>query len=374
MDGGHVHTQADRRVNRFAGGVRDVVEFEVEKDAGTEGLEVTHDRGAFRGEELEADLEQAALAGEWGDKALRRGGIRRVDGDDDFFFGGVVHSRIDRRGMSIDAPAKVNLVLRVLGKREDGFHAIETLMAPVSLADVLEIELGGDGLEFSCSDKTLPLDGSNLVCRAVEVFRKRTGFDGGVRVHLEKRIPHGAGLGGGSSDAAAVLRGVNGLVGAGLEVSDLEELAAGLGSDVPFFVRGVPAWCRGRGEIVEPIGDELPGAELLLVKPPFPVPTAWAYAAWARGGFPATSGGRLGSIGVMNDLEGPVFSKYLVLPVLKEWLGGHEGVAAAMMSGSGSTMIAFLNDGAAGLEERVRVEFGETFAMFRCRLGTAGGV
>jgi len=277
--------------------------------------------------------------------------------------------------MSIDAPAKVNLVLRVLGKRADGFHAIETLMAPVTLADRLEIELrGGGGLEFSCSDATLPLDGTNLVCRAVGVFRERTGFSGGVRVHLEKRIPHGAGLGGGSSDAAAVLRGLNGLVGAGLEVEDLEELATGLGSDVPFFVRGVAAWCRGRGEIVEPLGDELPGGELLLVKPPFPVPTAWAYCAWARGGFPATSAGRFGSIGLMNDLEGPVFSKYLVLPVLKAWLLAQEGVAAAMMSGSGSTMIAFLNDGAVGLEERVREEFGATFGMFRCRLGALGGV
>ncbi len=277
--------------------------------------------------------------------------------------------------MSIDAPAKVNLVLRVLGKRADGFHAIETLMVPVTLSDRLEIGLcEGGGLEFTCSDPTLPLDGTNLVCRAVEAFRERTGFDGGVRVHLEKRIPHGAGLGGGSSDAAAVLRGLNGLVGAGLEVEDLEELAAGLGSDVPFFVRGVPAWCRGRGEIVEPHAGELPGGELLLVKPPFPVPTAWAYGAWARGGFPATSGGRLGSIEVMNDLERPVFSKYLVLPVLKDWLLGQEGVAAAMMSGSGSTMIAFLSGGADGLEERVREEFGGTFAMFRCRLGTVAGV
>jgi 4-diphosphocytidyl-2-C-methyl-D-erythritol kinase len=159
-----------------------------------------------------------------------------------------------------------------------------------------------------------------------------------------------------------------------LEVADLEELAAGLGSDVPFFVRGVAAWCRGRGEIVEPLGEELPGGEVLLVKPPVPVPTAWAYGAWARGGFPATSGGRLGSIELMNDLEGPVFSKYLVLPVLKAWLLAQEGVAAAMMSGSGSTMIAFLNDGAVGLEERVGEEFGATFGMFRCRLGAVGGV
>lgn len=273
--------------------------------------------------------------------------------------------------MTIDAPAKVNLVLRVLGKREDGFHAIETLMAPVALADTLEIELcGGGSLEFTCSDATLPLDGTNLVCRAVEAFRKRMGFPGGVRVHLEKRIPHGAGLGGGSSDAAAVLRGLNVLAGAGLGVGELEELAAELGSDVPFFVRGVPAWCRGRGEVVEPLEGEVPEVELLMVKPPFPVPTAWAYKAWAGGGFSATAGGRIGSIQLMNDLEVPVFSKYLVLPVLRDWLLEQEGVGAAMMSGSGSTVVAFLESGAKGLEEGVRREFGETFGMFRTQLVT----
>lgn len=360
-------------MHRFAGGIWDVVEFKVEKYPCAEGLEIANDRGAFRREQLEADFEEAPLFGKRGHQAFRGRGVRRVDGDDDFFFGGFVHSRIDRRRMSIDAPAKVNLVLRVLGKREDGYHAIETLMAPVTLADTLEIELTGEGgLKFTCSDGTLPLDGRNLVCRAVEAFRNRTGFCGGVRVHLEKRIPHGAGLGGGSSDAATVLGGLNGLVGAGLSFGDLEELAAEVGSDVPFFVRGVPAWCRGRGEIVETLAGELPEAELLLVKPPFPVATAWAYSAWAQGRNADFSVGRLGSIELRNDLEGPVFSKYLVLPVLKAWLLRQDGVAAAMMSGSGSTMIAFLNDGAVGLEEKVRMEFGSSFEMFRCRLGSAG--
>lgn len=274
--------------------------------------------------------------------------------------------------MTVNAPAKVNLVLRVHGKRADGFHEIETLMAEVSLWDTLIIELSsGEGVTFTCSDAALPVDGTNLVCRAVAAFQRRSGFSGGVRVHLEKRIPHGAGLGGGSSDAAAVLRELNRLVGAGLTTRDLEELGAEIGSDVPFFIRGNPAWCRGRGEIVEPLKERLADGEVIVVKPPFPVPTAWAYGMWAKGkvdGSSATSAGRHGSIELMNDLEGVVFSKYLLLPVLKRWLQRQDGVRAALMSGSGAAVIAFLDNGVQGIEERVRREFGVSFGVFRCRL------
>jgi 4-diphosphocytidyl-2-C-methyl-D-erythritol kinase len=118
--------------------------------------------------------------------------------------------------MTIDAPAKVNLTLRVLGRRPDGFHDIETLMAPLDLADRLEVDLkDSPGVDFSCSDASLPMDGSNLVCKAVSAFSHAIGRDFGVRIHLEKNIPHGAGLGGGSSDAAAVLKALNELLGVG---------------------------------------------------------------------------------------------------------------------------------------------------------------
>ena len=108
--------------------------------------------------------------------------------------------------MTIDAPAKVNLTLRVLGRRDDGFHEIETLMAPITLADRLEISLRTDqSIRLTCSDPSVPSDASNLVHRAAAAFSKHTGMEFGVEVHIEKNIPHGAGLGGGSSDAAAVL-------------------------------------------------------------------------------------------------------------------------------------------------------------------------
>lgn len=271
--------------------------------------------------------------------------------------------------MTIDAPAKVNLTLRVLGRREDGFHEIETLMVPLTLADRLEITLRGDsGIRLTCSDAGVPSDASNLAHRAAAVFAEHTGLHFGVDIHLQKNIPHGAGLGGGSSDAAAVLVALDRLLETRLPTDDLERLAATMGSDIPFFIRCQPAVCRGRGEILEAF-EGLPAGDILLVKPPFPIPTPWAYQAWAASKKTSATFQQFhGSILLMNDLEAPVFSKYLLLPVLKAALRERDGVSAAMMSGSGSTIFAILRDGAEGIEEWIHREFGETFQTFRTRL------
>ena len=191
-----------------------------------------------------------------------------------------------------------------------------------------------------------------------------------TEIFIHKNIPHGAGLGGGSSDAAAVLVALDRLLETKLPTSELERLAATMGSDIPFFIRCQPAVCRGRGEILEAF-EGLPSADILLVKPPFPIPTPWAYQAWAASEkTPATFQQFHGSIPLMNDLEAPVFSKYLLLPVLKEALREQNGVSAAMMSGSGSTIFAILNDAAVGIEEWIHREFGESFQTFRTRLVT----
>lgn len=271
--------------------------------------------------------------------------------------------------MVFQAPAKINLSLRILGKRADGFHEIETVMAPLSLSDTLDIELGeGSGVEFTCSDTSLPLDGTNLVCRAVDAFARHTGRQFHARIHLEKKIPHGAGLGGGSSDAASTLKALNTILGSGLSVDDLESLAGTLGSDIPFFIRSCPAICRGRGELVEPLAS-FPEANVLLVKPPFPIPTPWAYGAYQKSNKSAETFRQFhGSIELMNDLEAPVFSKYLVLPVLKRWLLDQAGVMSAMISGSGSTIFAIVNKDAVDLEARLLSEFGSTFLLHRCQL------
>ena len=150
--------------------------------------------------------------------------------------------------MQLSAPAKINLSFQVKGRRADGFHEIETLMAPVARADRLTIELSGeDGLNFSCDEPSLSGGEDNLVVRAARLFQKTTNVAGGLKIALEKKIPHGAGLGGGSSDAATTLLGLNELFETRLGQDDLVKLAAEIGSDVPFFVVRSGAICRPCG-------------------------------------------------------------------------------------------------------------------------------
>lgn len=268
--------------------------------------------------------------------------------------------------MELLAPAKVNLSLKILGKRSDGFHELETLMVPISLADKLVLaKTEGHGVGFSCDDSSLPCDSRNLAVRAAELFARHTGLDIGVRIFLEKRIPHGAGLGGGSSDAAAVLLGLNQLFEAALDISTLAELAAQIGSDVPFFVHRSAAICRGRGEVVAPmvLPEKLP---LLLIKPSFGVATPWAYQRWSTSlEIPGVPYGpqKFGWGELFNDLERPVFEKHFVLADLKRWLLEQNEVAGALMSGSGSTSFALLKGGdlAEALEHKVRQRFGDDF-------------
>lgn len=269
--------------------------------------------------------------------------------------------------MKLRAPAKVNLHLRVLGRREDGFHDLDTLMVPLSLADEVTIEkTEGGRIELTCDDPAVPTGDENLVVKAARLFDESLS----VRIHLGKRIPMGAGLGGGSSDAAAVLVALNRIFDEKYSVGELEGLAAQIGSDIPFFVRCIPAQCGGRGEKMSPstIAEKFP---LLLIKPPFGVETAWAYKNWVSS--PSLPGAgeeeqALGDLPIVNSLERPVFGKFLQLPVIKRWLLDQPETRVAAMSGSGSTMFAVLHESAAGaaLERRAREEFGETFWTCLC--------
>ncbi len=265
--------------------------------------------------------------------------------------------------MKLRAPAKVNLSLRILGKRPDGFHEIETLMTPISLADDLEITIApGNDIVVTSDDPSLPTGLDNLAARAADVFFHHTKLHRQTRIHLTKRIPHGAGLGGGSSDAAAVLRGLDGLCETDLPTKTLEQLAATIGSDVPFFVRGQAAWARGRGEQIEP-APPVPDLSLLLVKPSFGVDTPWAYQSWANSqplpGGP-TDPQSVENIELVNDLERPVFQKFILLPVIKRWLLEQPGTQAALMSGSGSTLFAICDstERAEASAEQAREHFG----------------
>ncbi|CAN5541661.1 4-(cytidine 5'-diphospho)-2-C-methyl-D-erythritol kinase [soil metagenome] len=251
--------------------------------------------------------------------------------------------------MQLFAPAKINLSFKILRRRDDGFHEIETLMAPISLRDELTIEPNEAGLEFVCDDASLPTDSENLVVRAARAFFAEIGAEPGVRIALRKSIPHGAGLGGGSSDAASTLLGLNRLFDHRISSARLTNLAAELGSDVPFFLAQGPARCRGRGEIVEQV-EALPRLSLLLLKPVFAVPTPWAYRQWREAReLPGVNYApqKVGELNLENDLERPVFEKYLFLARMKSWLRERPAVMAALLSGSGSTMFAVLRDATA---------------------------
>jgi 4-diphosphocytidyl-2-C-methyl-D-erythritol kinase len=258
------------------------------------------------------------------------------------------------------APAKINLYLHILGRRPDGFHELETLMVPISLGDTLEIELVPQaGTLFTCSDASLGgLD--NLAVRAADLFRAEFKIERGVRIHLEKSVPVGAGLGGGSSDAAAVLLALRQLTGIECPDSRLAELAGRLGSDIPFFIYRQPAVCRGRGEIIEPV--TLKGNyQGLLVYPGFGVSTPWAYKTYAQNPGRGEPGRADGDVILRNDLEPAAFSKYPWLPVAKSWFREQSEVLDALMSGSGSSIFALTGSSEATgrLQTRFRNDFGE---------------
>src|SRR5437588_7688852 len=246
------------------------------------------------------------------------------------------------QGMEELAHAKVNLFLRVLRQREDGFHEIETLMAPIALCDSLEIE-HANKFEFHCDEPVLA-SADNLAVRAARLFFFETNREPKIRLTLRKEIPQGAGLGGGSSDAAAALRGLNRFFDARLSRERLSTLAAQLGSDVSFFANETAASCSGRGEIVTAAALPAP-LSLLLLKPEFGVPSSWAYSRWQAtreivGAIYQPQ--KFRDITFVNDLERSVFEKFVFLAQMKAWLLKQPEVGAALMSGSGSTIFAVM--------------------------------
>jgi 4-diphosphocytidyl-2-C-methyl-D-erythritol kinase len=275
-----------------------------------------------------------------------------------------------------ESPCKVNLLLNILGKRPDGFHELETVMHPLRVFDRISLGRAGHGIELTCSDRTLPTDSRNLVYRAAECFLEAAKIQEGVRLHLEKHLPLAAGLGGGSANAATTLNGLNELFEAPLGQRGLQELAASLGSDVPFFLQDRPALATGRGEQIEPLEffPALRGTAFLLVHPGFGIATAWAYQQLAR--FPEALNGQAGRAEKLisllqtaslteagehfyNSLEVPALRKYPLLGLFQEFFKA-KGAAATLMSGSGSTTFAIVKDQAAAeaLAEKFRVKFG----------------
>jgi 4-diphosphocytidyl-2-C-methyl-D-erythritol kinase len=276
------------------------------------------------------------------------------------------------------SPCKVNLLLNILGKRPDGFHELETVMHPIQVFDQLSFTRTGNSIELSCSEPSLPTDSGNLVYRAASIFLQRTNIREGVKLHIEKRIPLAAGLGGGSGDAATTLLGLNELFEAPLGYAELSELAASLGSDVPFFLQDRPALATGRGEKIQSLEafPALRGTVFVLIHPGFGIATAWAYQQLAR--FPAALNGRPGRAQKLvsllnapdlraagkefyNSLEAPALEKFPILALFQDFLGT-EGAAATLMSGSGSTTFALFESQSAADQavEKFKSKFGTT--------------
>jgi 4-diphosphocytidyl-2-C-methyl-D-erythritol kinase len=259
----------------------------------------------------------------------------------------------------VRAPAKVNLFLEVLARRPDGYHDLATLMVAVGLYDRLEFkkEDVSGAIELSCDVPTLSTGADNLVCRAAELLRRRTGCKRGVRIELQKRIPLAAGLAGGSSDAAATLEGLNQFWQLGLSRTDLAELGAELGSDVAFFFATPAAWCTGRGEIVTPVPLGRP-LDLVLVCPAFGLSTPEVYRGVQVPAEPvngeamlrAVTAGDLEEIGrrLHNRLQASAES---LRPEVAELYGRLAELKplGQLMSGSGSSLFALCRDRRDGL-------------------------
>lgn len=313
-------------------------------------------------------------------------------------------------GVRVLAPAKVNLLLRITGRRRDGYHEIVSVMDPIDLCDALTFVLTqGPGLRMKVLGREVPSTEENLVLRAARAYMQKTGMDRGLAVTLEKRIPVAAGLGGGSSDAAQTLLFLNGVASAPLSPGDLSSLAARLGADVPFFLERGPCLATGIGDRLEPLPD-LASFAYLLVMPPLAVSTARVYATWDRlfgqpsdiledQGFGLTrdafdsirarlksGSAALGEI-LYNDLECVTVAEYPLLETIKRALLS-AGAKGALMSGSGPCVFGVFTTREEAEEAQKRIAgrgFGEVFlaqgvargskpAPGTCECGGRGGV
>ncbi|MBU2550364.1 MAG: 4-(cytidine 5'-diphospho)-2-C-methyl-D-erythritol kinase [Proteobacteria bacterium] len=268
--------------------------------------------------------------------------------------------------LTVEAPAKINLHLSIVGRRADGYHLLRTLMLKLDLVDRLSLTLRppAEGVRLQVRGLDLPADDSNLVHRAATRFLDAAGRKDGLDLVLEKAIPVAAGLGGGSSDAAAALRALNRLCDRPLSQRELTDLALSLGADVPFFLfPAASAWAEGIGERLRP-GPELPGLGFLLVNPGWPLSTAWVYKnfklkmtnrpqaniSWAFNESSFTIEDVL-----CNDLETVVTANYPEIGEIKALLLS-AGASGALMTGSGPTVFGVFPEGSGMEQARRRLE------------------
>ena len=276
--------------------------------------------------------------------------------------------------MEIKSPAKLNIRLKVTGRRPDGYHELVSVMVPVALFDLIELEANQiQGITISCQGFSVPENEDNLVYRAAQSFFSRTGIKQGVSLNLTKNIPVAAGLGGGSSNAANTLKALNEMWSNPLTFQDLEELAVSLGADVPFFLHSSPCIARGIGEILEHI-EKWPRFWYVIVMPPISISTAWVYGNLklklttdeyifilrhlAKGMFQIA--------GILeNDLETVTATHFPVINTIKEALV-ESGAEGALMSGSGPSVFGIFDSEDLALSAKrhlASLNIGEVFVV-----------
>lgn len=280
---------------------------------------------------------------------------------------------------TIPAFAKINWSLRVRGKRADGYHDIDTILQTVSLHDTLTFATTDDNeIRFSCDDRSIPADETNLVWRAAASLRERYSIDRGLKIRLEKRIPSEAGLGGGSSDAAVTLLALVAVWGLDVSKDDLAEIATQVGSDVPFFFFGGAARATGRGERLEPL-DDAAQRHLLIVKPNASVSTAQAYKSLNSPALTSSDAKPIllrsqasddsASIdlnGLHNDFEAAVFQHAPEIERAKNALL-KSGARAAMLCGSGSAVFGIFENQDAQERAIQAIELETGWRAFPCK-------
>jgi 4-diphosphocytidyl-2-C-methyl-D-erythritol kinase len=289
--------------------------------------------------------------------------------------------------MILKAPAKINLYLEIINKRPDGYHNIESIMHTVSLFDILEFTLTSDSeIELSCSDKSLPVDSTNLVYKTAKKMQEKYGVNRGIKIHLTKNIPMGAGLGGGSSDSAAVIKALNQLWNINASKEELESFAKKIGADVPFFLTGGTAKIEGIGEKVTKIPSDV-HLHAVLVKPDFGVSTVLAYSKIK---FPLTNQRKIHKITdvlikssftseaakdlLFNRFEEFIFPEFSEIEKIKTMLQSFG--CASLMSGSGATVFALTSSREKSEEivKRLSIYKWNTWAVSSCELHDNAGV
>ena len=245
--------------------------------------------------------------------------------------------------MIINAPAKLNLYLKVIGKRSDGYHDILSIMVPITIYDEISLEKIGSGIRLECTDPSIPHDERNLAFRAASLYLNTANIKEGIHIRISKNIPVAAGLGGGSSDAAAVLKGLNILYGR-LSQDEILKLAKDIGADVPFFLYKGPCLAKGRGDILEPLPKRV--LHFALITPPIHVSTAWVYNQYKfKFGLTKSEQSSIKKIWekeeiqalLENDLEKVTVRHFSIIKDIKEVLV-KRGAKGVLMSGSGPTV------------------------------------